>query len=287
MSNAGPEYIVARRVLLDALDALGGNRKAVVLVGAQAIYLRVGDAGLPVTPYTTDGDISLRPELLSAEPELAASMERAGFRLDPEEPVGIWLKEREIEGRKIPVTVDLLVADAVGGSGRRGARIPPHRKNTARKIRGLEGALFDFDPMTIRALEETDHRAHEIMVAGPAALLVAKAHKVRDRLVEGKRDRITDKDALDILRLLRGCDDADVAERMRKLLALRDAADATPRATATVANEAVEFLGAEFGIPAGRGCEMAVRAATGAMEEGEVRASIVDLVQRILRRLAA
>jgi hypothetical protein len=37
-----PEYIAARRVLLDALEALGAQRKAIVLVGAQAIYLRVG-----------------------------------------------------------------------------------------------------------------------------------------------------------------------------------------------------------------------------------------------------
>lgn len=39
-----PEYVAARRVLLDALDALGTHRKAVVLVGAQAIYLQVGAA---------------------------------------------------------------------------------------------------------------------------------------------------------------------------------------------------------------------------------------------------
>jgi hypothetical protein len=29
-----PEYVEARRVLLDALEALGSHRKAVVLVGA-------------------------------------------------------------------------------------------------------------------------------------------------------------------------------------------------------------------------------------------------------------
>lgn len=34
-----PLYVVARAVLLDALDALGEQRNAVVLVGAQAIYL--------------------------------------------------------------------------------------------------------------------------------------------------------------------------------------------------------------------------------------------------------
>ncbi len=48
-------YVVARRVLLDALDALGTHRDAVVLVGAQAVYLRVGEADIAVAPYTTDG----------------------------------------------------------------------------------------------------------------------------------------------------------------------------------------------------------------------------------------
>ncbi|GEM_PF-3526940 len=51
-----PEYVAARRVLLDAYEALGTHRKAVVLVGAQAIYLHVGEGDLAVTPYTTDGD---------------------------------------------------------------------------------------------------------------------------------------------------------------------------------------------------------------------------------------
>src|SRR6187401_2744009 len=37
--NPAPEYVLARRVLLDALQALGSQRDAVVLVGAQAIYL--------------------------------------------------------------------------------------------------------------------------------------------------------------------------------------------------------------------------------------------------------
>ena len=34
-----PIYVLARRALLDALEALGDQRRAVVLVGAQAIYL--------------------------------------------------------------------------------------------------------------------------------------------------------------------------------------------------------------------------------------------------------
>ncbi len=55
-----PEYILARRVLLDALSALGPQREAVVLVGAQAIYLQVGEADLAVPVMTTDGDLPRR-----------------------------------------------------------------------------------------------------------------------------------------------------------------------------------------------------------------------------------
>ncbi len=32
-------YVAARRVLLDALDALAGQREALILVGAQAVYI--------------------------------------------------------------------------------------------------------------------------------------------------------------------------------------------------------------------------------------------------------
>ena len=54
-------YVLARRVLLDALKALGPHREACVLAGAQAIYLRVGDADLAVAPFTTDGDLVIDP----------------------------------------------------------------------------------------------------------------------------------------------------------------------------------------------------------------------------------
>ena len=52
-------YVLARSVLLDALEALGPHREACVLAGAQAIYLRVGEADLAVAPFTTDGDLGV------------------------------------------------------------------------------------------------------------------------------------------------------------------------------------------------------------------------------------
>jgi hypothetical protein len=66
--NPEPEYVAARRVLLDAFEALGMHRKAVVLVGAQAIYLHVGDGDLAVAPYTTDGDLAIDPRQLGSNP---------------------------------------------------------------------------------------------------------------------------------------------------------------------------------------------------------------------------
>ena len=57
-------YVIARQVLLDALEALGPHRDATILVGAQAIYLHTGDAELAVAEYTTDADLALDPDLL-------------------------------------------------------------------------------------------------------------------------------------------------------------------------------------------------------------------------------
>ena len=54
-----PEYIQARTVLLDALDALGPHREATILVGAQAVYVHSGDGDFAVAPMTTDSDLAL------------------------------------------------------------------------------------------------------------------------------------------------------------------------------------------------------------------------------------
>jgi hypothetical protein len=62
--------VAARRVLLDALDALQRHLDALVVVGAQAVYLRSQDADLQVAAFTADGDLSVNPSLLGDEPHL-------------------------------------------------------------------------------------------------------------------------------------------------------------------------------------------------------------------------
>src|SRR5437867_876077 len=80
-SPIAPAYVEARRVLLDALTALAPQGSAVIVAGAQAIYLHTGDADLAIAPYTTDGDLTLDPSQLVDEPALESAMRSAGFDL--------------------------------------------------------------------------------------------------------------------------------------------------------------------------------------------------------------
>ena len=65
--SGGPEllYVRARSALLDAAEALAEQLDAVVLVGAQAIYLHTGDADFVAAEYTTDADFCVAPADLS------------------------------------------------------------------------------------------------------------------------------------------------------------------------------------------------------------------------------
>jgi hypothetical protein len=139
------EYIEARRVLLDALDALRPHIDAVVLLGAQAVYLRTTGRLLTYQPYTTDADIVLDPSRLPDVPSLGRSMTDAGFVLS-DEP-GIWEARflRAGFADEIVVPVDLIVPEQVASKAGRAARLAgEHGKNTARKSPGVEGTLVDF-----------------------------------------------------------------------------------------------------------------------------------------------
>lgn len=154
---ADPLYVLARRVLLDVVEALGQQQEAVTLAGAQAVYLHTGPAGLAIAEYTTDADIAIHPSLLSDKPLLEEALGSAGFSLSEQE-VGRWVTKRELEGREVEVIADLLVPEAVGGPGRRGARLGVHGKRAARKVRGLEAVLVDRQRMAVGSLEEADPR---------------------------------------------------------------------------------------------------------------------------------
>jgi len=265
MPGAGspdPEYVAARRVLLDALEALGAHRKSVVLVGAQAIYLHVGEGDLAVSPYTTDGDLAIDPRELDDEPELAATLEAAGFQLAVRP--GTWSMS--------DVQVDLLVPASLGGTGRRGARLGAHGNEVARKATGLEAAVVDHAPHRVTALDPGDARAFDIAVAGVPSLLVAKLHKIAER--KDNPERLKDKDGLDVLRLLRFGETDLLAGTLMKLMQHPIAGKVT--------QEARTFLDELFGHRDAPGAQMAVRASVGLEDEAAIRVSCEALARRLL-----
>jgi hypothetical protein len=92
----------ARCVLLAALDA---QRDALVLVGAQAIYLHTGSVEFAVDETTKDSDLAIDTRALRAAPKLEEAMTQAGFHRDLSQP-GSWLSDDGIP-------VDLMVPDAL------------------------------------------------------------------------------------------------------------------------------------------------------------------------------
>ena len=69
--------------------------------------------------------------------------------------------------------------EAVGGPGRRAARLGVHVNTAAMKVRGLEGALVSHKARKIASLAPGEDRSCTLKVAGSAALLVSKVHKNR------------------------------------------------------------------------------------------------------------
>jgi hypothetical protein len=272
-----PRYVLARTVLLDALEALGSQRDAVIVVGAQAVYLHTGAIDLGVPEFTLDADITLDPALLREIPEIEAAM--LGARFVRGNRVGVWIASRSVVGTPANVEVDLMVPDTVGGPGRRAARLQGHAKEVARKTRGLEAALVDKTVVSLGALEPTDSRAFDVAIAGPAALLIAKAHKVAERVAEREQRRLEDKDALDMLRLLQATETAALAATVNALLQA-DVARA-------VTLEALGILREHFTDARASGPQMAVRAAGALLPGDVVAASCAALTSELLRAIDA
>ncbi|MET8516032.1 hypothetical protein [Streptomyces sp. NPDC005077] len=121
----------ARKVLLDALVALDGHREALTVVGAQAVYLRTTEAAISSASYTSDGDISIDPDVLGEQPLLEEAMYAAGFTLKLDKngarQVGLWERTEQVGEVEVGVEVDLLVPEnlAPGSKKKRRTEMPP------------------------------------------------------------------------------------------------------------------------------------------------------------------
>lgn len=265
------EVTEARTGLLDAMEALESHIDALVIVGAQAIYLHTGTTEIALAEFTTDGDLAIDPDLLSSDPRIEEAMRAAGFTSDPRSSaIGSWISTRG-------VFVDLMVPEAVAGAGRRGVRLPPHDSKAMRRARGIEATLVDNSKMVIRALNAAQHsREFEVAVAGPAALLVAKLHKIHDRIdTPLRRDN---KDAHDVYRLLRAIETPVLAEAIGQLL--------REGVSAEVTREALNQLLELFALgPDTRGSLMAGAAEELVGDPSSVSESVALLAQDLLEAL--
>lgn len=280
-SELAPEYVQARRVLLDAIEALAPHRAAIVVAGAQAVYLHTGAGDIAIAPYTTDGDLALDPTMLGDEPDLEVIMTAAGFTLlEPMEgrtEPGIWVGTTMIDGRQFVVPIDLIVPEGVAmKAGRRAARLAGHGKKAVRRAVGLEAALIDHCTMRIPALDPADERSFDVEVAGVAALMVAKAHKIHDRLAD-KPGRLNDKDAADVFRLMQSTAPAEVARTLSGLREHETAGSPT--------DAAIGFIIELFGSRRGDGVQMAVRALRLAVPEARVAEYCAAYVSRLREAL--
>ena len=275
-----PIMIEARRALLDALDALDEHRQSLILVGAQAVYLRTSEVDLPFSAsFTTDADFAVDPSTLSDKPPIGESMRHAGFALILPDRPGIWGRNVTIGGIDETIPVDLLVPEAVAGPGRRAARLPGHAKHVAGRAVGLEAALFDRSPMQISSLDPTDVRTGHVDVAGATALLVAKLHKIGERAAAAdvRPDRLLVKDGADVFRLMLHLDPVRAAERLTSLLGEPVAFTATDRAT--------DYLGSLFRTPLSVGTRLAVAGLDGVVARDRVETVCIAFTGGVLTEL--
>lgn len=157
------------------------RRDALVVVGAQAVYLRTAGLDLPFPPFTRDAVY--------------------------------WAPGSDGEDS---ARIDLLVPeDFAARGGRRDARLPGKNRGVARRTRGLEASLHDRDLIPIRDPDDASISV-AAFVAGPAALIIAKAQKIAERQ-SGAPERVKTKDVTDVFALLRAHEPAELETRFRHL----------------------------------------------------------------------
>ena len=117
-------------------------------------------------------------------------------------------------------------------------------------------------------------------MAGPAALVVAKVHKIAERL-EGpdvrRHEQIT-KDAFDIYRLLRSIETTVMASEFGLLL--------SHEISSRVTSEALQKFRDLFGARSGKGAELVVQHIRGLEDSAFIAQSCVALSQDLLEATA-
>jgi hypothetical protein len=155
--------------------------------------------------------------------------------------------------------------------------------HAARWADGLEAALLDNMPMSVPSLEpDLDSRCVTIKVAGVPALLIAKCHKISERLRADTATRIRtrSKDAGDVIRLMRcGLAPGDIGARLAEL-------GDDPVAGESV-HAGIGYLRELFELPRSPGVTLAVEAMASGLPEAQIRAMAPAFVARVLESFKA
>ena len=206
------EIITSRRALIDLIVGLADHREALTVLGGHAVIeVTQGIPELPPDDTTRDGDLGVTPQLLGDDPNLSARMTELGYETARPERPGAWSpisqRNRDIHDRD---SIDLIAPMALARDGLtsnrriRAARVGVHGKHAVSATPGTELSIIDRQLRTLRSFD--DGPTAEAYVAGPAALLCAKAYKIHDRLdpteLRRNADRLRPKDFADLYRLL-------------------------------------------------------------------------------------
>lgn len=151
-------------------------------------------------------------------------------------------------------------------------QMPPHSRFAARKVLGLEAAVVDHSEHEIVSLLPGGGRSYRMNVAGPAALMVAKLHKLGERA--RAQNRLVDKDAHDYYRLLRAIETEQLGAGFVRLLADDRSRDVTLHA--------LQYMRELFSEATSTGAAMAGRAEAGIGDPATVAAAASALTVDLL-----
>jgi hypothetical protein len=193
-------YAISRDTLIEALQALRRlSAEGFVLVGAQAVYLRSPGIELPFPAFTLDGDVVVDPRKVRRPRAILESLEAAGFTLRGHG--GLYHRKNASIDTQRATEIDLFVParfnsdfELQGYNSRDAAAVMSQE--------GLELAIVDHSPLLLDAIGEK-RSPLVVEVAGPTALVVAKAWKLGERYAQGNEEfSSVAKDVLDVYRLL-------------------------------------------------------------------------------------
>lgn len=185
----------ARKALLDTLEALEMHLEALVLVGAQAVYLHTQDFISEVAPATVDADFALDVTKLESSPDIELVLLKSNFAYSETGNPGQWVTP---EGIPVDIMVPRKTSGRIGKG--RSPRLEGHSNKSVRITQGLEGCVVSYQEMIVTSLSPQDTRSFQIKVANGASIIIAKCFKIAEHLEQERK--IESKDSFDVYRLL-------------------------------------------------------------------------------------